>query len=173
MGRRLRITSNTPGGNMERFSIREVIEQAILIEKLGHQFYTTMAERFKENEGMIRLFETLAVKELLHEKAFSELKGIIGGDEPEGWEEVSQYLRAIVESEFFLGKEKSLPSLEHVKTVEDAVNFAISFEKETLLYFHTIKDMVKEKEVIDEIINEERSHIIWLNGFGKALNNEP
>jgi rubrerythrin len=167
MDRRLRITSNNPGGNMERFSIREVIEQAIQTEKLGHKFYTTMAERFKENEGMIRLFETLAVKELLHEKAFSELKETVGGDEPEGWEEVSQYLRAIVESEFFLGKEKSLSSLEHVKTVEDAINFAIGFEKETLLYFYTIKDMVKEKEVIDEIINEERNHIMWLSKFGK------
>lgn len=151
---------------MERFSVREVIEQAVQTEKLGHQFYTTMAKRFEENEGMKKLFETLAVKELRHAKTFSELKEITGDEELEGWEEVSPYLRAIVESEFFLGKEKSLPSLEHVKKAADAVNFAIGFEKETLLYFYAIRDMIKEKEIVDEIINEERSHIMWLNKFG-------
>ncbi len=160
---------------MERFSvrrilwIREVIEQAIQTERLGYQFYTEMAKRFGENEGLKKLFETLAVKELRHEKTFSELKEISGTEEPEGWDEVSQYLRAIVESEFFLGKDKSLPSLKHLEKASDAVNFAIGFEKETLLYFYAIRDMVKGKEVIDEIINEEKSHIMWLNKFGESF----
>ena len=72
----------------------------------------------------------LAVNEQQHEKRFSELKNKIKNEEIEGWGDVSQYLRAIVESEFFLGKNKSLPSLEHAKTVTDAVNFALGFEKE-------------------------------------------
>lgn len=151
---------------MEKFTIREVIEQAVQTEKLGHQFYTTMAERFKkESEDLNKLFTTLAEKEVRHEKTFSELLGMIGDSEPEGWEEVSQYMRAMVESEFFLGKDKSLPSMERIKTVEDAVNFALGFEKETLLYFHGIKDAVKEKDIVDEIINEEKSHIKWLVCF--------
>ena len=104
-------------------------------------------------------------KELVHEKRFSELKEITGAAEPEGWEEASQYLRAIVESEFFLGSHKSLPELKQVNTVEHAVNFAMGFEKETLLYFHAIRDVVKEKDVVDEIINEEKSHIMWLSRF--------
>lgn len=155
---------------MERFSIREAIEQAVQTEKLGYQFYTTMAEKFrKESEELNRLFMTLAEKELRHEKAFSELLVLIGDAEPEGWEDVSQYMRAVVESEFFLGKNKSLPSMEKIKTVEDAVNFAIGFEKETLLYFYEIKSAVKEKEIVDEIINEEKSHIMWLSAFKSSL----
>ena len=150
---------------MDRFSILEVIEQAVQTEKLGNQFYTTIAQKFEENEGLRNLFEKLAVKELVHAKTFSELKEIIGNEEPEGWEEVSQYLRAIVESSFFLGKDKSLPSLKEVKGVEDAINYAIGFEKETLLYYLGVRDGVKEKEVVDEIINEERSHIMWLSKF--------
>lgn len=150
---------------MEKYSISEVIEQAVQTERLGYQFYTTMADRFKEDTGLKKLFETLAAKELVHEKMFSELKDMSGAVEPEGWEEASQYLRAIVESEFFLGRHKSLPALEHVSTVETAVVFALGFEKETLLYFHTIRDVVKEKDVVDEIINEEKSHIMWLNAF--------
>ena len=155
------------GGKMEKYSISEVIEQAVQTEKLGYQFYTTMADRFKEDSGLKKLFETLGAKELVHEKRFSELKEITGAAEPEGWEEASQYLRAIVESEFFLGSHKSLPELKQVNTVESAVNFAMGFEKETLLYFHTIRDAVKEKDVVDEIINEEKSHIMWLSRFRK------
>lgn len=150
---------------MEKFSIKEVIEQAVQTEKLGYQFYTTMAETFKKEEGLNKLFTTLAAKEQVHEKRFRELQEIIEEEETVNWEEAEQYLRAIVESKFFLGKNKALPSMEHVKTAEDAVNFALRFEKETLLYFYWIRDAVKEKEVVDEIINEERSHIMWLNRF--------
>ncbi len=150
---------------MKQFSIREVIDQAVQTEKLGYQFYTTMAQQFKEESGLSKLFTTLAEKELRHEKTFSELAGIIKDEEPVNWEEAEQYLRAIVESEFFLGKNKSLPSMAQVITAEDAVNFALGFEKETLLYFYGIRDAVKEKEIVEEIINEERSHIMWLNTF--------
>jgi hypothetical protein len=67
---------------------------------------------------------------------------------PENWGEVANYLRAIVESEFFLGKSKSLPSLEHLESVEDAVRFALGFEKETLLYYHSLRDVVSEKRLL-------------------------
>lgn len=154
---------------MERFSIREVVEQAVRTERLGYEFYTTIAKRFEKNDALKRLFETLASKELIHEKMFLELKEMMGGQEPEAWADVSEYMRAIVESEFFLGREKSLPSLDHVKTVEDAVRFAIGFEKETLLYFYGLRDAVQEKDVVDEIINEEKSHIMWLAKFKDAF----
>ncbi|MFQ3574736.1 MAG: ferritin family protein [Thermodesulfovibrionales bacterium] len=149
----------------DQFTIREVIEQAIQTEKLGYQFYTTMAERFRQDKGLYSLFTTLADKEVQHEKTFIELMETIGDGMEEGWEEVSLYLRAFVESEFFLGKEKALPSMQNIKTIDDAVRYAISFEKETLLYFYGIRDSVREKDVIDEIINEEKSHIRWLVAF--------
>lgn len=157
---------------MEKFSVREVIEQAVQTEKLGYRFYTDMAEKFKEDKGLNELFTKLASKERMHEKTFSDLTTIL---KPEGlvnWDEASQYLRAIVESEFFLGNNKSLPSMEHIKTVKDAVDFAMGFEKETLLYFYGIRETVKEKEVIDEIINEERSHFMWLNKFRQGFTKE-
>lgn len=154
---------------MEKFTIREVLEQAVQTERLGYQFYTSIADRFRKEEKLVRLFTTLAEKELRHEKTYSELKDMVGDSEPEGWDEVSQYLRAIVESEFFLGKNKALPSMSGIKTVEDAVNYALGFEKETLLYFYGVRDAVKEKDVVDEIINEEKSHIMWLNAFRSSI----
>lgn len=154
---------------MEKFSIREVIGQAVQTEKLGYQFYTTMSAKFEKDQGLKKLFSTLAEKEQRHEKTFTELLDMISDDEFENWEDAAQYLRAIVESEFFLGKNKSLPSLQHVVSVEDAVNYALGFEKETLLYFYWIRDAVREKEMVDEIINEERSHVMWLSRFRNSF----
>jgi rubrerythrin len=154
---------------MELFSVREVIEQAVQTERLGYEFYTGMAEKFEKNEDLKELFEMLALKEQQHEKVFSELKEKMPGEEPEDWEEAAQYLRAIVESEFFLGKNKSLPSLEHVKTVRDAVDFAMGFEKETLLYFLTLRDIVGNKTAVDKVIKEEKRHIRMLNEYRKTL----
>jgi rubrerythrin len=149
----------------EKFSVKEVVEQAVRAEQLGYRFYTEMAERFRENARLHDLFATLAGKELIHERNFKELHDCVGDAEPEGWEDVSEYMRAFVESEFFLGSGKALTSMERIRTPAEAVNFAIGFEKETLLYFLGVRDAVKQREIVDEIINEERSHVMWLNRF--------
>ncbi len=154
---------------MEKFSIREVIEQAVQTERLGYDFYAAAAKRFRENEKLVKLFDILAGQELRHERVFSQLKEKIKDENLEGWEEASQYLRAIVESEFFLGRNKSLTSIENMKSSEDAVQHALGFEKETLLYYYSLKDVVKEKEIVNEIIEEEKSHIRRLSEFKKKL----
>ena len=156
---------------MNRYSINEIMEMAVQTETLGYQFYTGMADRFRKDEKLAKLFTTLASKEKGHEKTFAGLKELVAksGAEPVQWEEVSNYMRAFVESEFFLGRGKSLPSLEHIKTAADAVKFALGFEKETLLYFMELRSLVKEKEVVDEVINEEKSHIMWLDAFRAGM----
>ncbi len=154
---------------MGNYSVSEVIEQAIQTEKLGHDFYTYMAKKFIKDANLRKLFETLAIKEEQHEKAFWDLKRSSGYQLPDDWGEVCKYLRAIVESEFFLGKNKSLPSLEHLESVEEAVHYAIGFEKETLLYYINLRDVVDKKEIVDEIIKEEKSHIVWLSEFKRVI----
>ena len=59
--------------------------------------------------------------------------------------------------------------MDGIKTINDAVNYASEFEKQTLLYFYGIRDAVREKELVDEIINEEKSHIMWLAAFKNVL----
>ncbi|MHB8881243.1 MAG: ferritin family protein [Thermodesulfovibrionales bacterium] len=154
---------------MEHYSIREVVEQAVRAERLGYDYYSSMSLRHAKDRGLSDLFGKLAAKELEHEKKFQDLEKGWHDEEPEGWEEVSEYLRVIVESEFFLGSNKALRSLEQVTTVEAAVKFAVGFEKETLLYYYAVRKMLKDKSIIDVIIEEEKSHIIQLGKFAQGL----
>ncbi|MDH4162136.1 MAG: ferritin family protein [Nitrospirota bacterium] len=155
---------------MNKYNVNEVLEMAVQTERIGYQFYTSMAKKFEKDAELTKLFSQLASKEQNHEKTFTDLKNMVAksGSEPVEWDEVSNYMRAFVESEFFLGKGKSLPSMDHIKTVKDAVKFAMGFEKETLLYFLALRGVVKEKEIVDEVINEEKSHIMWLAAFKTA-----
>jgi rubrerythrin len=150
---------------MADFSIMEVIEMAVQTEKKGYEFYNEMAEKFKDNPDIHELFAKLAVREQVHEKRFEELKEIIGENVAENWEEVSRYMRSLVESAFFLGKEKASAHMQSIENYRAAVGFALAFEKETLLYFYSMRDAVLEKDIVDEIINEEQSHIMWLTRF--------
>ncbi len=154
---------------MITFSVREVVEQAVQTEKLGQEFYARMAEKFRDNAELRKLFELLAAHEIRHGESFLKLETQLQEGEPEGWDEVTLYLRALVDSEFFLGKDKCLPSLEHVKTAAEAVDFALCFERETLLYYYTLREALREKDVIDAIIREEKNHIIWLNNLKKSF----
>ena len=154
---------------MITFSVREVVEQAVQTEKLGKEFYTQMAEKFHDKAELKKLFELLAAHEIRHGESFLSLEPQLKDEEPEGWGEVTLYLRALVDSEFFLGKDKCLPSLEHVKTPVEAIDFALCFERETLLYYYTLREALKGKEIIDTIIREEKSHIVWLNNLRKSF----
>ncbi|MCJ7481606.1 MAG: ferritin family protein [Thermodesulfovibrionales bacterium] len=154
---------------MITFSVREVVEQAVQTEKLGKEFYTQMAEKFRDKAELKKLFELLAAHEIRHGESFLSLGNQLKDEEPEGWGEVTLYLRALVDSEFFLGKDKCLPSLEHVKTAAEAIDFALCFERETLLYYYTLREALKGKEIIDTIIREEKSHIVWLNNLRKSF----
>jgi len=156
---------------MNKYSIDEILEMAVQTEKLGYQFYTGMADKFKKDAGLVKLFTTLASKEKTHERTFTNLKETVSksGIEPVEWEEISNYLRAFVESEFFLGRGKSLPTMDHLKTVPEVVKFALGFEKETLLYFMELRSIVKEKAAVDAVIDEEKDHIVWLDQFRKGL----
>lgn len=154
---------------MQRFSIREVVEMALQTERTGYLFYTSMMQKFSAHKGLNELFQLLAEQEAAHEKLFEKLLEKITDEEPYGWDEAQPYIRAMVESEFFLGRGKSLPDLDHVREVSDAVDFAIGFEKETMLYFIGFKNAVNQKDIVEQIIQEETRHISWLMNFREKL----
>jgi rubrerythrin len=154
---------------MNNYSLREVVEMALQTEKLGYKFYTQMAERFAHDLELKALMERLAEAETVHEHTFAKMLDKVDTMQLEGWDEAQPYFRAVMESEFFLGRDKALPNLDHVNNVMEALDFAIKFEKETAMFFVGMKTSVLDSGVIDDIIKEEASHIQWLTKYKEAL----
>ncbi|MBF0565376.1 MAG: ferritin family protein [Nitrospirae bacterium] len=156
-------------GKMDNLNVREVVEMALRTEVLGNSYYSELAEKFKSDKDIYELFSFLANQEKKHMQVFSTLRERISDEEPEQWPEVSEYLRAYVESAFFMGRDKALPHMQNIAAPNAAIGLALGFEKETLLYFYAMRDMLKDTNIVDEIIKEEKSHIVALTHMRQKL----
>ncbi|MBF0538209.1 MAG: ferritin family protein [Nitrospirae bacterium] len=160
---------------MENVSIHEIIEMAIRTEKLGFSYYSELVQKFKKNDELHALFNKLAESEANHAARFTRLKESLQQEQLENWPEVSQYMRAYVESAFFMGANKATMHMQNIQDPNAAIGLAIAFEKETLLYFYGMTDAVrqdKDRYVLDEIIKEEKGHIIILSDLKEKLKAE-
>lgn len=89
------------------------------------------------------------------------------------WELVASYLKTIVDSRIFDSENSAIKNAAEAKDILSIVNNAITFEKDTLLFFHAINDAIsndKAKKSLARIINEEVSHVLRLNDYKKTLN---
>ncbi|MBF0606768.1 MAG: ferritin family protein [Candidatus Magnetobacterium sp. LHC-1] len=157
---------------MENVSIHEIIEMALRTEKLGFSYYSELAQKFKKNDELHALFNKLAENEVAHAAKFTKLKESLQQEQLENWPEVSQYMRSYVESAFFMGANKAVPHMQNIQDPNAALGLAIAFEKETLLYFYGMADAIKDnkdRHVLDEIIKEEKSHIVTLSDLKEKL----
>ena len=146
---------------MDNLSLRDGIELAVTAEKLGADFYKTLANRFKENAEMSELFSILAKDEETHEAQFTALleKVPAGGKKPKSDQEY-QLLTAAAMSEFFTGAEGPMKDIGKIKTRDDAFARAFALEKASLFYYHAMQECLGENEILKAIINAEKSHLV-------------
>jgi rubrerythrin len=154
------------GGNMPiKYSATEVME----MEKGGQLFYKTVATQSKDPD-LKNLFLYLADEEKKHINVFVNIAKTLKvspDDMPADWEEVSLYLKAMTDSRYFLGGDKALSAAKSAETTEQAVNTALAFEKETLVFYLEALDMMPaiNRPAVEALIREERAHIRKLSGF--------
>ena len=148
---------------MAIFGATDIIEMAMEVEKSGEIFYREVAK--KATSSQVReLFEELAEQEKYHYAAFKKMSGSVWEQTPsaEGeWDQYVMYLQATIQSSFFEGSDKALSLAEQVNNEQEALEMALGFEKETLLFFYDLRDKVSDsdKPVVERIINEERAHM--------------
>ncbi len=136
------------------------MDMAIQIEKNGFDFYKKAADDVKDGDIKSFLLE-LADMELKHEEVFKEMKSALSAGEKaevvfDPWEETAAYLQALADTRVFYQKEIDTTSAEEV------LKEAIAAEKESIVFYLGMKDMVPEdagKKKIDNIIREEMNHI--------------
>jgi rubrerythrin len=147
----------------------DALEMAMGIEKNGEAFYRAVTQK-AQTPQVRALFEDLADQEVRHYKTFAKLsktmrdKPLMSVDE---WEQYQGYLQATVQSALFEGPDKALSAAEETADEKEAVRMAISFEKETILFFYNLRDVLTggHQEIIGQIIAQEKAHVRRLAGM--------
>jgi len=162
---------------MEKFSLNEVIELAIQIEKSGYEFYNTALKRSDLSKKAVELITHLRDEEIGHEAIFKNIRSNENleklGNTVE-WQEAASYLKAISDSHIFSDPKASIKLATTSANEIEVIEYAIQFEKDTLLFFHSLHQKSSEpetKKVINKIIDEEISHVMQLIDIQKVLNN--
>ena len=160
---------------MRELSINEIIETAVQIEISGYSFYNEALSRKELSEKCRNLITFLRDQEIEHEKTFKGLRDTIDNlelDNTTDWDVVSSYLKAIIDSRIFNSPESAIALVKKTNNEIDIIDYAIQFEKDTLLYFHTIHANLKDeksKKVVKRIIDEEVNHVKKLCEIKKEL----
>ena len=144
------------------FSGSEVIEVAIQIERNGLSFYRSIAA-LMEQEEIKQLFNHLADEEEAHIKSFESLWEAFKDYKPDipDEEEYYEYIRMLAGMNVFTRKEGIDEVVGSIKNEKDALEMAIRFEKDSIVFFAEIKGLVKEsqRDAVDELMREERGHL--------------
>jgi rubrerythrin len=146
----------------------EIIEIAVGLEERGEAFYNAAAEQATRAE-VKALFEELAVQERYHRRAFQQMgRGVVElALSPEQWDQFQAYTGALLQQSLFDRPEGALSQAVEATDEQNALKAALGFEKETLLFFHELREAVKgpARQTMDRIIEEERRHIQRLSGM--------
>ena len=145
----------------------DVIDLAVQTEVRGERFYRQAAQAADKPQAR-QLFSFLADEEFRHKKLFEGLSGAIVVTEidPTTWEEAVEYITATVDQAFFK-PDAPIHAVPQGATVNEMLTQAIEFEKQTLLYFYSLRDLVQPSNVpiIDQVIAEEKSHVRRLSAM--------
>lgn len=160
---------------MAVYSVNEIIELAVQIERNGYAFYHEATKRKGLDDRSLDFLTLLRDQELNHEKTFLNLRDDMDStmlELSQDWDMVSSYLKTIVESRIFDSEHSAIRMASEASDLRSIVDFAITFEKDTLLFFHAINDAItnpKARQALARIINEEVSHVLRLNDFKKTI----
>ncbi len=143
----------------------EALKWAMEIEKNGETFYNDVAAKSADPE-VRSLFEALAVQERGHYRVFEKMLEEVRPDPDLSsvavqYNEYQTYLEVVLDNALFAGPEKGLTLAKQAQDRETALRAAMGFEKDTLLFFYDLLEMVSEAErgALLDVILEEKSHL--------------
>ncbi len=146
----------------------EIIEIATRLEESGEAFYNSAADKATD-AGVKALFEELAIQEQYHRQAFQQMgrRVVELALSPEQWDEFQAYTGALLQNHFFTSPENALSIAAAAEDGRAALQAALGFEKETLLFFHELRNAVRGpgQQTVDRIIQEEKQHVQRLTGM--------
>jgi len=152
------------------FNADEIFEMALEIERNGEKFYRKAAKSVSDEDAR-QTFLELADMEGDHIKTFSEMREELSNKELEPTifdpdNQAAMYLQAMADGHVFDLKMDPSQQLRDVETVENIVKLAIEAEKNSIIFYLGMKELVPArlgKDKVEAIIKEEMGHIAVLN----------
>ena len=150
------------------FNAREVFEIAEQIERNGEAFYRKASAIAECPEAKLFLAK-LADMESEHEDLFVKMKEHVSVESreiPDPENQALSYLQAMADGKIFESHDNPVSKLKEKESLENIYKTAIGFEKDSVIFFTGIKEMVPDdlgKEKIEILIKEEMKHIAVLS----------
>ncbi len=147
---------------MARVPARAALRWALEIETNGEAFYRAVASKASTHDVKL-LFEDLAYQEQRHHRTFERMLSKLPDDEPADapLDDYASYMRTALNNALAGGPDRGLALAEQAGTEEEALQAAMAFEKDTIIFFDDIREMVSvaERDVVEAIIREEKGHL--------------
>lgn len=154
------------------FTGEEIIKLALEMERTGKVFYEK-AVSYADGAKLKEVLSYLAKEEEKHIADFGKLgeklsKEFVFNESYVG--EYGDYLKSMIHSHVF-----SLSNVEDlvkgIKTNREILQFALSFEKDSILIFQEFENFVSSagKEIIKQLVNEEKGHIKKINSLFQEI----
>lgn len=156
----------------------EILEIAIEAERQGAAFYERLADS-AQDERVKEECRRLVTFEREHEKTFRRLLGqrdvqqALDSLQPsQSSDEYREYFSALVHSNMLPDEEAARRLAEEAASEADAVTIALQMEKNTILFYQELQNLLgQEAGVLQTILDEERSHVYELNELKTYLQN--
>jgi rubrerythrin len=159
------------------FNAEEIYQIGVQIEKNGEAFYIAAASAASDPDAK-KLFTELAAWEKGHIKLFSDLKSLLPGslgadDSLDSDDQKSGYLRALAGGHVFIANKDPKSLVAKCSDAASVLKIAIEFEKDSVVVYTAMKNIVPPKlgkDTIDRLINEEIQHVVMLQQRLTVLN---
>jgi len=159
------------------FNADEVFEMAEEIERNGAVFYREVAGK-ASGQAMKDMFLGMAAMEDAHLQTFQEMRKELSEQEKaettfDPYNEATLYLQALADSKGFEGMKGPAVKLSGNESMQELLNTSIDAEKNSVLFYVGLKDLVSAKagkDKIEAIIKEEVRHIADLRRQLSASN---
>lgn len=153
----------------KHFNADEIFEIAQQIERNGIKFYTKAAAQTSSMQAR-ELFEKLIEMEKKHLDIYIQMRENFQDKndnityDPDNAS--TQYLNAIASGKVFSVNEDPSEFITDITTTEEILSKAVDLEKNSIIFYIGLKDLVVSKSgkrEIGKIIQQELGHIVFLN----------
>ena len=155
------------------FKSSEIVKFAVQIEKNGRDFYDQASKGVKA-ESAKKIFELLSYEEQLHIAVFEGILNQLDKHEPaESYPgEYADYMLALVSESVFTKNKQGYEIARTIRNDKQALELAIGFEKDSILFYYEMKRYVWEgfHKDVDKLIAQEQEHLKKLSDLMKGFN---